>query len=150
MVQNNKTASPRVPARAEEADSINREQYTPSDLYGQEHSPPVCRNAANRDGKFSFNGCPSDNSAASQRSRLLKHLQEIGPVTTLQCRHLLDCMHPGMRICELRKSGHPIETVWVDDLTPEGNSHRVARYILRKTRQLSLLDIHGNSARQEG
>lgn len=81
-----------------------------------------------------------DNSAASQRSRILQHLQEIGPITTLQARHRLDICHPGMRVCELRKSGFPVETIWVNDLTPEGNCHRVARYVLSKRAQLSLLD----------
>ncbi|MFH0784024.1 MAG: helix-turn-helix domain-containing protein [Pseudomonadota bacterium] len=81
-----------------------------------------------------------DNSAASQRSRILRHLQEIGPITTLQARHLLDIMHPAQRCLELRKSGFPIETVWVNDLTPEGNCHRVARYVLSKPAQLSLLN----------
>lgn len=81
-----------------------------------------------------------DNSAASQRSRILRHLQEIGPITTLQARHRLDICHPGMRVCELRKSGFPIETIWVNDLTPEGNCHRVARYVLLKRAQLTLFD----------
>lgn len=81
------------------------------------------------------------NSAASQRARILNHLQTIGYLTTIQARHSLDCMHPGMRICELRKMGFSIETVWVYDVTPEGNLHRVARYILPKPRQLSLIEF---------
>lgn len=91
----------------------------------------------------------NDNSAASQRSKILHHLQEIGPITTLQARHRLDICHPGMRVCELRKSGFPIETYWADDLTPEGNCHRVAKYVLRKTRQLSLLDLDNRLKLQE-
>lgn len=92
----------------------------------------------------------SDNSAASQRSRILRHLREVGPITTLQARHRLDICHPGMRVCELRKSGIPIETNWTDDLTPEGHSHRVAKYVLRKPRQLSLLNFKNRPERQGG
>ncbi|MGB3209481.1 MAG: helix-turn-helix domain-containing protein [Desulforhopalus sp.] len=82
-----------------------------------------------------------DNSAESQRSRILKHLREIGSLTTLEARHLLDCCHPGMRICELRKSGYPIAMAWVNDVTPEGFVHRVAKYFLLKRRQSSLFDF---------
>lgn len=82
-----------------------------------------------------------DNSAASQRSRILRHLQSTGPLTTLQARHHLDVMHPGMRICELRKRGYAIETVWVDDTTPEGFSHRVGKYLLKPRRQLTIVDF---------
>lgn len=82
-----------------------------------------------------------DNSAASQRSRILKHLREVGPITTLGARAKLDICHPGMRICELRKAGHPIDTVLVDDVTPEGFSHRVGKYILLPRKQLTLDDF---------
>lgn len=75
------------------------------------------------------------NSAASQRARILRHLKEHGPLTTLEARHQLDIMHPGMRICELRKRGLPIITLWCEDLSPEGYAHRVARYVLLKTPQ---------------
>ncbi|WP_163340220.1 helix-turn-helix domain-containing protein [Desulfopila sp. IMCC35008] len=80
----------------------------------------------------------SNNSAASQRQRILHHLKTTGSLTTLQARHKLDTMHPGMRVCELRKLGHPIQTVWVDDVTPEGYLHRVGMYILRPNQQQML------------
>lgn len=81
-----------------------------------------------------------DNSAASQRSRLLNHLRSIGPVTTLQCRHQLDIMHPAARCQELRQAGHAIDTLWVNDVTPEGHSHLVAKYVLMAGKQLNLFD----------
>jgi hypothetical protein len=84
-----------------------------------------------------------DNSTASQRSRILAHLKQFGSLTTLQARHQLDVMHPGMRLCELRKWGYPIATIWTLDYTPEGNRHRVAKYVISKKRQLSLLDFIG-------
>ncbi len=87
-----------------------------------------------------------DNSIASQRSRMLAHLnlKQSEGLTTLQSRHDLDVMHPAMRICELRKQGYPIATIWTLDYTPEGNLHRVAKYVISKKRQLSFWDLLGN------
>ncbi len=31
---------------------------------------------------------------------------------------------------ELRRAGHPIQTIWTHATTPEGGTHRVARYYL--------------------
>jgi hypothetical protein len=127
MSENKKAASSRVAARMgrETASSIKQSQFTSSRSYKQ---------------------VPPDNSAASQRNRILYHLRHAGPLTTLQARHQLDCMHPGMRICELRKSGHPIATVWVNDVTPEGRLHRVARYILQSTKQPHLPGLEPKEA----
>lgn len=82
-----------------------------------------------------------DNSAASQRARILQHLQNAGPITTIQARHQLDVMPPGMRVCELRKRGYTIETVWVHDTKLEGFSNRVGRYLLKPRRQLTIEDF---------
>lgn len=75
----------------------------------------------------------SENSSSSQRSRLLAALY-IHPITTLMARLSLDVMHPAARVQELRRLGHRIVTVWVDDQTPEGKTHRVAKYVLRSSR----------------
>lgn len=84
----------------------------------------------------------TDNSTTSQRSRILAHLnlKQSEGLTTLQARHQLDVMHPAQRIVELRKRGYQITTIWTLDYTPEGNVHRVARYVILKQRQLSLID----------
>jgi hypothetical protein len=68
-------------------------------------------------------------SAAAQRQRILKWLAS-APLTTLQARHYLDILHPAGRIMELRKRGHKIQMVWVDDISESGKFHRVAKYIL--------------------
>jgi hypothetical protein len=81
-----------------------------------------------------------DNSSASQRQRILRYLQQTGPITTLQCRFLLDVMHPGARLQELRKAGYLIDMVMVDDATPEGNQHEVGQHTLVKSPQLSLFN----------
>jgi hypothetical protein len=84
-----------------------------------------------------------DNSAKSQRQRILRHLQAVGNLNTLEARHKLDCLHPAMRVLELKKIGHDIQTVWINALTPEGCNHRVGQYILNPTKQRSILDIPG-------
>jgi hypothetical protein len=71
----------------------------------------------------------SDNSANSQRQRILEWLQH-SSMTTLEARQYLDVLHPGARILELRARGYNIVTEWVYDATASGNRHRVANYIL--------------------
>lgn len=76
---------------------------------------------------------------AAQRARIFEHLQH-EPLTTLQAR-AQGIMHPGMRICELRKQGHDIRMEWTQDYCPGGVLHRVARYRLGPARQLNLVDL---------
>lgn len=85
------------------------------------------------------------NSTASQKERVLHHLKPKGALTTLQARHSLEVMHPGMRVCELRKAGYTIETVWVNDVTPEGNQHRLGQYLLSRNPKMPLFDTPCNS-----
>lgn len=70
------------------------------------------------------------NTASAQRQRILERLK-CGPITTLQARSM-GCMHPGMRICELRKQGHDIVMDWVSEYCPGGILHRVGRYSLKQ------------------
>jgi len=70
------------------------------------------------------------NTAAAQRQRILDHLKHAS-LTTLQARSM-GIMHPGMRICELRKQGADIRMEWVFEYCPGGVLHRVGRYILRQ------------------
>lgn len=67
-------------------------------------------------------------SAAIQRAKILEHLKR-DTLTTLQAR-ALGIMHPGMRVCELRKGGHQIVTEWATEYCAGGVRHRVARYRL--------------------
>ena len=78
-------------------------------------------------------------STASQRYRILKHLREVGTLTTLQARQELDICHPGMRICELRQAGHEIVTVMVFDTAIGGGVHQVAEYSLLETSKQMIL-----------
>ncbi|MDD2465465.1 MAG: helix-turn-helix domain-containing protein [Desulfobulbus sp.] len=70
-----------------------------------------------------------NNTASAQRQRILEHLKHAS-LTTLEARSL-GIMHPGMRVCELRKLGHQITTEKVNEYCPGGVRHRVARYILK-------------------
>ncbi len=82
----------------------------------------------------------SSNSAESQRQRILAHLRSKRSLTTLSARGELDCMHPGMHICELRKAGYRIDTVWVYEAAAPGmKMHRIANYVLQKKYPVQLL-----------
>jgi hypothetical protein len=72
----------------------------------------------------------TSNNLQAQRQRLLDYLHKIGSATTILSRQKLNIMHPAGRVMELRKAGYPIETHWLNDVTPEGHKHRVANYIL--------------------
>lgn len=67
-------------------------------------------------GNFTLNQRPTetaDNSAASQRQRILSWLRNVEPLTTLQARKQLDVLHPAARVMELRKAGNVAEYVLV-------------------------------------
>lgn len=74
----------------------------------------------------------SGNNAAAQRGRVLEYPRHHGSLSTLDARHLIDVMHPAARIMELRRAGHSITTVWTHATTPEGGTHRIARYRLMR------------------
>jgi hypothetical protein len=90
----------------------------------------------------------SGNESSAQCARLLAGLR-IGPITTLESRRALDILHPAARVQELREQGHNIVTVWTHGLTSEGNTHRVAKYVLMMPRNSMLStpesDIAGES-----
>lgn len=75
-----------------------------------------------------------DNSARSQRMRMLAAFAERRSVTTIEARRDLDILMPAARVFELRARGYDIETIWTDDLTECGRKHRVARYVLMEQR----------------
>jgi hypothetical protein len=72
------------------------------------------------------------NDTTAQRNRLLHFLQLHGSLSTIDARHLIDVMHPAARVMELRRQGHDIMTAWAHETTPEGGTHRIARYHLMR------------------
>lgn len=83
------------------------------------------------------NNQTDDTSTASQRARILKALEEVGPqgMSTISLREGLDIMHPGGRVLELRKMGRRIETIWTATINAQGCKHRCARYVLMPNKQ---------------
>ena len=71
------------------------------------------------------------NSLNAQRTRLLAALKAAGStgISTIEARAVLDIMHPGGRIKELRQAGYQILTRKSWETTALAK-HRVARYIL--------------------
>lgn len=72
---------------------------------------------------------PHQNSNQEQRLRMLEMLRK-RPVSTIEARRDLDILHPAGRVLELRKDGHQISTITVNEQTECGKRHKVARYIL--------------------
>jgi hypothetical protein len=69
-------------------------------------------------------------STTSQRQIALDALK-LGPQSTIDLRHTYGIMQPAPRIKELRDIGYQIETVFVEEETPDSIKHnKVARYIL--------------------
>ncbi len=74
-----------------------------------------------------------DNSAASQRQRILDYLYIHNRLSTITAREELDVMHPAARVKELKdKFGFAgrIVTEWRVDTNEQGNRHRNALYVL--------------------
>lgn len=77
-------------------------------------------------------------SSLVQRQKILSYLQKHGSATTVELRHELDILQPAPRVFELRhKDGHNIQTIWDEDENPNGGTHKVGRYILKTTEDLS-------------
>lgn len=69
-------------------------------------------------------------SAESQRGMILAHLKTNQSLTTLHAREVMGILHPAARVMGLRKRGHNIETVWINEIDSTGIPHRIAKYIL--------------------
>ncbi len=72
----------------------------------------------------------TDNSAFSQRLKILCWFENNPSLVTEQARRELGIMHPAGRIEELRKRGYNILTHWDDYPTADGQPHRMAKYVL--------------------
>ena len=71
-----------------------------------------------------------DTNVSVQRARLLAWLRE-KPVTTIEARRHLDILAPAPRVYELRHNENfNIKMHWCDEITDQGITHRVARYVL--------------------
>jgi hypothetical protein len=72
----------------------------------------------------------TDKDSLPQAVRIHEYLKHHGRLTTLEARQM-GIMHPGMRVCELRKRGVPVDTVRTYQADETGAVHWVAVYIWR-------------------
>lgn len=77
----------------------------------------------------------SDTSFHAQRQRIGEYLLRYGSATTIDLRERCNAMHPAGRIKEMRRIGWNIVTVWTHDTDAQGNAHRCARYVLKRSRR---------------
>jgi len=82
--------------------------------------------------------------AASQRSRILIHLRVFNSLNTLQALRECDLLRLAARVKELKNAEYIIKNYWTNALAGEGHSHRVAKYVLLKSKQLSLWHWRGS------
>ena len=71
-------------------------------------------------------------SATQQCERLLAGLR-LFKLNTFEASRGLSIYHPPARVLELRKQGHPIDTVWETIIDENGGKHRVGCYVLRRS-----------------
>ena len=71
------------------------------------------------------------NHHTSQSVRMALALQELGSVSTYECRQLLDIYCPTARKSDLVRQGYRIETHWQSIESDCGQTHRVGLYVLR-------------------
>lgn len=69
-------------------------------------------------------------SRATQRDRLRAALRACRKLCTVEIRAYLDIIHPAGRIRELRAEGLEILTLWTTAQSDNGDTHRVADYVL--------------------
>lgn len=71
------------------------------------------------------------NHHTSQLARMALALQELGSVSTYECRQFLDIYCPPARKFDLVQQGCRIETHWQSIESDCGQIHRVGLYVLR-------------------
>lgn len=80
---------------------------------------------------------PYSNSAASQRARILKHLENGKALSTMQAREQLGIMSPAPRVKELREQGYQIDTYRITEHDSNGvPHHRMGLYVLHSKREV--------------
>jgi len=72
-----------------------------------------------------------NNSAASQRARILDHFSKCPRLSTIQARDEYGILHPCGRVMELRRSGYRIDTTWIKAPDANGVFHRIGQYVFQ-------------------
>lgn len=75
----------------------------------------------------------NNTSRAAQCRRIAAYLLEHGNATTIELQAKCNALHSPRRVFELRHDfGWHIETHWQRANDPQGRSHRVGNYVLKK------------------
>ena len=73
-----------------------------------------------------------NNTSINNQHKIIYSALLIKPQSTIDLRHGFGIMMPAARIKELRDMGYPIDTVRVNESTPDNiKHHSVAKYVLR-------------------
>jgi hypothetical protein len=78
-----------------------------------------------------------DNSASTQKKRLVKYFEKNTRLSTMEARNKMVILHPGGRINELRAKGYLIETHWTNEIDANGVPHRVGLYVYQGKQEVS-------------
>lgn len=81
------------------------------------------------------NDIANNSIAARQRKIILAYLLEGNHLTTIYAREHMGIMHPGGRVLELRDEGRNIRTHWAYERDTAGNKHRIASYVLIRSKE---------------
>ena len=74
----------------------------------------------------------------TQRDRVLRYLHDFGSITALEAMRDLGVHRLAARVLELRLDGHDIDSELVAVKNRYGETTKIARYTLRKSRQSRL------------
>lgn len=66
----------------------------------------------------------------SQCSKLLRYMEEFGPITTMQAIKQLNIVRPASRVNDLKKSGYDIQTEIIWEKNRNGETIHYAKYSL--------------------
>jgi hypothetical protein len=75
----------------------------------------------------------------TQRERVQRYLEEIGPITSGKAMDELGCFRLASRISELRQSGQPIQDRWVKRTNRWGDPVQFKEYYLERPEEPRLL-----------
>tara|TARA_R110001599_G_scaffold159052_2_gene346199 strand:- start:10389 stop:10724 length:336 start_codon:yes stop_codon:yes gene_type:complete len=82
----------------------------------------------------------SGNDATTQSFRLLKAMQVLGGISTIEANRYLDILNPPARKLNLIQRGYIIPLVWVYEDSSCGKLHRVGKYIYMGETSYPLFD----------
>jgi hypothetical protein len=78
-----------------------------------------------------------NNTSINNQHKIIYSALVIKPQSTIDLRHVYGIMQPAPRIKELRDMGYQIDTVRVNESTPDNiKHHAVAKYVLKQIKPI--------------